>query len=171
MCWGNQGSLWLEKCVLMISCDLGFCCLCTCPCLSPSSYLWYWLAILSLTVAFPSCKSLCLYSWEITSLLKEYKCRAHVQKEVSGTDRNQKDPVPSWSLVPVSCLLWEGLSWARNLKRYGGLTWAHRLICTLGRPDLSWSIWLGSSVAHDKLREQMETWNAPVQGCSLVPVS
>ena len=41
-----------------------------------------------------------------------------------GTDRNQKDPVPGWSLVPVSWWLWEGPSWARSLKRSDGLTCA-----------------------------------------------
>ena len=63
--------------------------------------------------------------------------RAVVQGQLWGADRNQKDPVPGCSLVPVSWWLWAGPSWARNLSRSGGLTCAHRCVSTPGRPALS----------------------------------
>ena len=52
--------------------------------------------------------------------------------------RNQKDPVPGCSLVLLSWWLWVGPSWARNLSRSVGLTYAHRCVCTSGRLALFW---------------------------------
>jgi hypothetical protein len=60
--------------------------------------------------------------------------RAVVQGHLWGADRDQKDPVPSWSLVPVSWWLCECPSCARDLKRNG----AHRSLGTNGGPVLSW---------------------------------
>ena len=63
-----------------------------------------------------------------------------VQGQLWDADRDQKDSVPSWSLVPVSWWLCDGPgpSWARNLKRSVGLTYAHRYVGTSGRPSQSW---------------------------------
>ena len=58
--------------------------------------------------------------------------RAVVQGQLWGADRKQKNPVPGWSLVPVSWWLWTGFSWARNLKKSGSLNCTHRLACTRG---------------------------------------
>ena len=41
VCWGIQCSLWWENWILLMPNSLGFCCLCSCPCLLPSVYLWY----------------------------------------------------------------------------------------------------------------------------------
>ena len=71
--------------------------------------------------------------------------RAVAQGQLWGADRNQKDPVPGCSLVPVSWWLWAGPSWARNLSRSGGLTCAHRCVSTPGRPALSWQ-YLGMEI-------------------------
>jgi hypothetical protein len=50
--------------------------------------------------------------------------------QLQGGHRNQNDPVPGCSLVPVSCWLWEGPSWARNLNRSTGLTCFYRCVGT-----------------------------------------
>ena len=55
-----------------------------------------------------------------------------------SADRNQKDPVLHFSMVPVSCWLWVGPSWTRNLSKTVGLTCAHRCVSTPGRPGFSW---------------------------------
>jgi hypothetical protein len=47
-------------------------CLCTFLCLSPSGYLWCQLVLLFLTVAFPSCKPVCQYSWKTSSLWEKF---------------------------------------------------------------------------------------------------
>jgi hypothetical protein len=39
VCWGIQCSLWWENWVVMTPSSLGFCCLYSCPCLSPSGLL------------------------------------------------------------------------------------------------------------------------------------
>jgi hypothetical protein len=52
---------------------LGFRCLYSCACLLPSGFLWCYLVLLSLTVAFLSCKPVCQYSWETSSLWKEFR--------------------------------------------------------------------------------------------------
>ena len=54
----------------MMPSSRGFFCLCSCPCLLPSSYLWCQLVLLSLTVVFSSCEQ-CLYSLEMSSLQEE----------------------------------------------------------------------------------------------------
>jgi hypothetical protein len=93
----KQGSLWWENWVLMMPSILGFCCLCSCPCLSPSGYLW------SLTVTCPSCKPVCQYSWETSSLREEfvygelwYTVNSWVQRE-TGRILFPTDP---WFLCP-----------------------------------------------------------------------
>jgi hypothetical protein len=65
------------------------------------------------------------------------------QGQFWGAEGNQKDSVPSCSLVPVSWWLWADLSMARNLSRSSGLTCVHRLVSTPGRPALSWRWYLG----------------------------
>jgi hypothetical protein len=47
---GIQGSLWSENWVLMMLISLGFCCLCFCPCLLLSGYLWCKLVMLFLNM-------------------------------------------------------------------------------------------------------------------------
>lgn len=54
-----------------------------------------------------------------------------------GTDGNQKNSVPTCSLVPVPWYLWSGPSWTRNLNKCDSLTFAHRFASTPGRPALS----------------------------------
>jgi hypothetical protein len=51
--------------------SLGFCCLCSCPCLSLSCCIWCHLVLLSLTMACPSCKSACQHSWGTISFPEE----------------------------------------------------------------------------------------------------
>jgi hypothetical protein len=76
----------------------------------------------------------------------------------SALDRNWKDHVPGYSLVPVSWWLWAILSWARNLNRSGGLT--------PGRPAFfPWYLSMelcgtgpaSGTVAQDQLPVQTET--------------
>jgi hypothetical protein len=52
--------------------------------------------------------------------------RAVAQGQLQGVDRNQKIPVSGCSLVLVSRWLWAGPSWARNLSRSCGFTYAQR---------------------------------------------
>jgi hypothetical protein len=79
--------------------SLGFCCLCSCPCLEPSGYLWCYL-VLSLTVTFPSCKP---DSWETSSLWEEFGYEELWHRVSSGvqteTGRILSQPVP-WFLCP-----------------------------------------------------------------------
>ena len=82
------------------------------------------------------------------------------QGQLWCADRNQKDPVPDCSFVLVSWWLWAVPSWPRNL-RSGGLTCAHRLVITPGRPGLSMKYLGLESCDTDQLRvllpAQMET--------------
>jgi hypothetical protein len=137
--------------------SLGFRCLCSCSCLSPSFYLWCYLVLLSLTMAHPSCKPVCQHSWETSSPLGGiWAWKAVVQCQLRGADGNQKDPVPGCSLVPVSSWLWAGPFWARNLSRSGGPTCAHRCVGSPGRPAISqW--YLGMENCEHQFRAQRET--------------
>ena len=60
------------------------------------------------------------------------------QVQLVSADRNQKDPVLHFSMVPVSCWLWVGPSWTRNLSKTVGLTCVHRCVSTPGSPAFSW---------------------------------
>jgi hypothetical protein len=92
------------------------------------------------------------------SLGRIWVWRAVAQGQLLGADRNQKDPVPGCSLVPVSWWLWEDPSWARNLSRSGGLTCVYRCVWTPGRLALSRQ-YLGMSghSGTDQLPVHMET--------------
>jgi hypothetical protein len=134
---GNQGSLWWKNWVLMMPSGLCFCCLCyafhplVISGVSWSCCLWLWLVLpISLCVSTPGRPVLSGRNLGMECCV--------VQDQLCVANRSQKDPVPSWSLVPMSCWLWVGPFLARNLKRCGGLTCAHRLVCTPGRPALSW---------------------------------
>jgi hypothetical protein len=93
------------------------------------------------------------------------------QGQLQDADGNWKDPVPSYSMVPVSWWLLVSPSWARNLSRSGGLTCAHRCFYTPRRPALSQRYLgmehsgTGSPLGADR------NWKYPVPGCSSVPVS
>ena len=82
----------------MVPSSLGFCCLYSCPCLLPSRYLWCSLLLFSLTVACLSCKPVCQYSWETSSL-----------RESRGTGSapgcRQKPQVSCPQLILDSCVL------------------------------------------------------------------
>jgi hypothetical protein len=67
--------------------------------------------------------------------------RAVAQGQLWGTDGNQKDPVPGCSMVPVSCGLWEGPSWAQYWRSSDGLTCNLKSISNPGRPALSGLDW------------------------------
>ena len=56
---------------LVVMMPTDFCCLCSCPCLLPSGGLWCYLVFLTLTVAFPSCRTVSQYSWETSFLWEE----------------------------------------------------------------------------------------------------
>jgi hypothetical protein len=118
----------------MLNC-LGFCCLCSSPCLFASGYLWCLLVMLFLTVAFPSCKSVCQHSWETSYLQEEFGYGSCGTGSALGY---QKYSFPGCSLFPVSWWLWMGPSWPGNLNRGGGFTCVHRSVSTPGRPALSW---------------------------------
>jgi hypothetical protein len=55
-----------------------------------------------------------------------------------GCRQRSEGSCPQLIFGSVYWWLCEGLSWARNLKRSGGLTCAHRCIGTPGRPALLW---------------------------------
>jgi hypothetical protein len=96
VCWGIQGLL-CENWLLTIASSFGFCCLCSCPCFSPSGYMWCLLVLLSLTVACPSCKSVSSFLGDQLSCGGILVRRAVAQEQLSGSDRNWKDPVPGCS--------------------------------------------------------------------------
>ena len=94
---------------------LGFCCLCSCPCISPSGYLLCQLVLQSLTVACFSCKPVCQYSWEIRSLGDEFGYLVlwhNVNSEVqTGACRILSLAIP-WFLCPDDhgfLVLWPGI--------------------------------------------------------------
>ena len=83
--------------------SLGFCFLCSCTCLLPSGYLWCYLVLLSLTVAFPSCKLLCQYSWEISSLWEKFGHEELWYRVSSGLQTEIRwilSPAVPWFLCP-----------------------------------------------------------------------
>jgi hypothetical protein len=128
VCWGIQGLLWWESWVLMMPSSLGFYCLCSHH-LVKSSVSWS----CCLWLEFPSCKHLCQYSWETSSLWEEFGCGElwhRVSSSVQTVSGRILSPAVPWFLCP------EGsgrvpLSWR------GALTCAHRHISTPGRPALS----------------------------------
>jgi hypothetical protein len=82
--------------------SLGFCCLCSCPCLLPSGYLWCLLVLLFLTVACPSCKPVCKYYWETNSLWEEF---GYVELWHRVSSRMQTETRKILSPA-VPCFLW-----------------------------------------------------------------
>jgi hypothetical protein len=100
VCCGIQSSLWWENWVLMIPSSLGFCCLCSCFCLSPSGYLLCYLVLLSLTVACPSCKPVCqTSSLQVEFVYKELWRR--VISRVQTETRRILSPAVPWFLCHV----------------------------------------------------------------------
>jgi hypothetical protein len=63
LCWGIQDLLWWENWVLILPSQIGFCCLCSYACLSPSVCSWCYLASLFLNGACPFCEPMILWSW------------------------------------------------------------------------------------------------------------
>ena len=119
--------------VLMMPNSLGFCCLCSCPSLSPSAYLWCYLVLLSQTVSYASRKPVCQYSWETCSLWEEFRYGELWYRMSSGaqteTRRILSQSAP-WFLCP------DGSGWVPlGPGIYGSddLTYALRCVSTPGR--------------------------------------
>ena len=91
--------------------------------------------LLSLTVACPSCKSVCQNSLETTFLVIDLGMESCDTGSAPG--HRWKNTVPGCSLVPVSLWLLAGPSWSRYLSRSDVLTCALRCASTPERPTLS----------------------------------
>jgi hypothetical protein len=92
----------------MMPSNLGFCCLCSCACLSPSGYLWFWLVLLSLTVAYLSCNPVCQYSWETSSLQEDFRYGElwyRVSSGVQTETRRVLSPADPWFLCPMALVV------------------------------------------------------------------
>ena len=91
------------------------------------------LVLLCLTVACPSCKPVCQYSWETSSLWYDFGYGELWHRVSSGMQTD------IWRILSLAVpwFLWAGPSWARNLNRNGSLTCAHRCVSPPERPALS----------------------------------
>jgi hypothetical protein len=95
-----QYFLWWKNWVLMMSSNLGFCCLCSYTCLLPSGYLYCHLPLLSLTRACSSCDPGCdkLLRIQLDSVTPWFSdpglVRAPGSQAASGTLKSWYDQAP-----------------------------------------------------------------------------
>ena len=86
----------------MMPSSLVFCCLCSCPCLLPSGYLWSQLVLLSRSVSCSSCKPVCQYSGVTRYILEEFGY-GELWHRVSSRVQMETRRILSWTVPQFLC--------------------------------------------------------------------
>lgn len=112
--WDTQYLLSWDKGALMMPSSFGFCCSGSCAWLLSSGYLWCFVVLMSLTVAWPSCKTLCQCSYRLLFSHQDVGTEICRTRSAMGADRNRKCPVPDFScfLCPEASSL---VAWSRRV--------------------------------------------------------
>lgn len=108
----------------------------------------------------------CQHSWENSSVWADLWMESCGPGSALGADGNRKDPVPGYSLVPVSWVLCAGSSCSRYLSKSGSLAFALRCVGTTWRPAPSCQDLGTDNCGTGSAPGTDGNWKDPVLGCS-----